>query len=234
VPRHIAVIMDGNGRWATARHLPRAAGHSRGVEAVRNTLESCGRLGVKYLSLFAFSSENWRRPPEEISLLMRLFVSSLQKEVGRLIESGVRLRVIGQLDSLDPELRRLIRESEARTAHNVQLNLTICASYGGRWDIVEAARRVLARDGEDPAAALDERRFAAELAMGFAPDPDLLIRTGGERRISNFLLWQLAYTELYFTDVLWPDFDVTELERAIDWFGGRERRFGRVPSGAPA
>jgi undecaprenyl diphosphate synthase len=226
----VAVIMDGNGRWATARHLPRAAGHSRGVDSVRSTLEACGRLGVRYLTLFAFSSENWRRPADEVSLLMRLFVSSLQKEVGRLVDNGVRMRVVGQVESLEPDLRRLIREAEERTAGNERLHLTICASYGGRWDIVEAARRVLAQGLREGDAGLTEQRFAAQLAMAFAPDPDLLIRTGGERRISNFMLWQMAYTELYFTDVLWPDFDVKELQRAIDWFAQRERRFGRVAS----
>jgi undecaprenyl diphosphate synthase len=232
-PRHVAVIMDGNGRWATARHLPRAAGHSRGVEAVRATIETCARRGVQYLTLFAFSSENWRRPADEVSLLMRLFVSSLQREVGRLVDNGVRMRVVGQVDSLEPDLRGLIREAEERTAGNERLNLTVCASYGGRWDIVQAASRLLERAiREGGAARVDEREFARELALGFAPDPDLLIRTGGERRISNFLLWQLAYTELYFTDVLWPDFDSDELEMAFSWFAGRERRFGRVASGA--
>lgn len=232
-PRHVAVIMDGNGRWATARHLPRAAGHSRGVEAVRSTIETCARRGVQHLTLFAFSSENWRRPADEVSLLMRLFVSSLQREVGRLVDNGVRMRVVGQVDALEPELRALIREAEERTAANERLNLTICASYGGRWDIGQAAYRLaqrLEREGRE--GPFDEREFAAELALAFAPDPDLLIRTGGERRISNFLLWQLAYTELYFTDVLWPDFDADELEAAFNWFGRRERRFGRVTSGA--
>jgi undecaprenyl diphosphate synthase len=232
-PRHVAVIMDGNGRWATARHLPRAAGHSRGVDAVRSTIESCARRGVEYLTLFAFSSENWRRPADEVSLLMRLFVSSLQREVGRLVETGVRMRVVGQVDSLEPELRRLILEAEQRTAHNERLNLTVCASYGGRWDIVQAAARLMNRAvREGKAVEIDEQRFAAELALQFGPDPDLLIRTGGESRISNFLLWQLAYTELYFTDVLWPDFDAGELEIAFSWFARRERRFGRVASDA--
>ena len=232
-PRHVAVIMDGNGRWATAKHLPRAAGHSRGVEAVRSTIETCARRGVRYLTLFAFSSENWRRPADEVSLLMRLFVSSLQREVGRLVDNGVRMRVVGQVDSLEPELRALIREGEQRTAHNERLNLTVCASYGGRWDIVQAASRLLERRmREGSRIPIDEREFASELALGFAPEPDLLIRTGGERRISNFLLWQLAYTELYFTDVLWPDFDSDELEVAFSWFASRERRFGRVAADA--
>jgi undecaprenyl diphosphate synthase len=231
VPGHVAIIMDGNGRWATSRHLPRAAGHSRGVDAVRATLEACGRLGVRYLSLFAFSSENWQRPVEEVSLLMRLFVSSLEKEVDRLVENGIRMRVVGQVESLEPELRRLIREAERRTADNERLNLTVCASYGGRWDIVEAAKRIAARSTQEELERLDEQVFAANLATSFAPDPDLLIRTGGERRISNFLLWQLAYTELYFTDVLWPDFDASELQRAFDWFATRERRFGQIRRG---
>ena len=231
-PRHVAVIMDGNGRWATVRRLPRAAGHSRGVDAVRSTIETCARRGVEYLTLFAFSSENWRRPADEVSLLMRLFVSSLQREVDRLIEAGVRMRVVGQVDALEPELRRLIADAEQRTVGNDRLNLTICASYGGRWDIVQAARTLLeeaAREGGGP-TDVDERRFASRLALGFAPDPDLLIRTGGESRISNFLLWQLAYTELYFTDVLWPDFDSEQLEIAFAWFARRERRYGRVAS----
>jgi len=221
--------MDGNGRWATARHLPRAAGHSRGVDAVRSTIETCARFGVEYLTLFAFSSENWRRPADEVSLLMRLFVSSLQREVGRLVENGVRMRVVGQVHSLEPELRGLIEEAERRTAGNDRLNLTVCASYGGRWDIVQAAAALQAgavRAGRT--IEIDEQQFASHLALGFAPDPDLLIRTGGERRISNFLLWQLAYTELYFTDVLWPDFDAAQLETALGWFAQRERRFGRV------
>jgi len=223
--------MDGNGRWATGRRLPRAAGHSRGVEAVRSTIESCARRGVEYLTLFAFSSENWRRPADEVSLLMRLFVSSLQRELGRLVENGVRMRVVGQVDALEADLRSLIRQAEERTAGNERLNLTICASYGGRWDIVQAALRLQAEaTREGRVAAFAESAFAQQLALAFAPDPDLLIRTGGEQRISNFLLWQLAYTELYFTDVLWPDFDADQLQAAFEWFAGRQRRFGRVAS----
>jgi undecaprenyl diphosphate synthase len=232
-PRHVAVIMDGNGRWATARHLPRAAGHSRGVEAVRSTIETCARRGVEYLTLFAFSSENWRRPADEVSLLMRLFVNSLQREVGRLVEAGVRMRVVGQVDALEPELRRLIADAEERTAGNDGLNLTVCASYGGRWDIVQATRALMHESAaKGGPIEIDAHSFARRLALGFAPDPDLLIRTGGERRISNFLLWQLAYTELYFTDVLWPDFDAEQLEIAFGWYARRERRFGRVASPA--
>ena len=225
--------MDGNGRWATARHLPRAAGHSRGVESVRSTIETCARRGVEYLTLFAFSSENWRRPADEVSLLMRLFVNSLQREVSRLVEAGVRMRVVGQVDALEPELRRLIAEAEERTAGNERLNLTVCASYGGRWDIVQAARALMRESASKGGSVeIDAQSFERRLALRFAPDPDLLIRTGGERRISNFLLWQLAYTELYFTDVLWPDFDAEQLEIAFGWFARRERRFGRVDSPA--
>ncbi|HEX7156712.1 MAG TPA: polyprenyl diphosphate synthase [Burkholderiaceae bacterium] len=226
-PRHVAIIMDGNGRWATARRLPRVAGHRRGVEAVRSTIESCGRRGIEYLTLFAFSSENWRRPADEVSVLMKLFIGSLQKEVGALIESGVRLRVVGQLDAFEPKLQQLIAAAQARSAHNSRLNLTICASYGGRWDIVQAAQR-LAREWPAGAGEPDEEALASRLVLAFAPDPDLLIRTGGERRISNFLLWQLAYSELYFTDVLWPDFDASELDAALQWYVQRERRFGRT------
>jgi undecaprenyl diphosphate synthase len=197
-PRHVAVIMDGNGRWATRRHLPRVAGHSRGVEAVRNTIETCGQRGVRYLTLFAFSSENWRRPREEVSTLMRLFVSALQKEVGKLIENGVRMRVVGRIDDFDPHLRALIRDAETKTAGNDRLHLTICASYGGRWDILQAMQALLRARPELAHApeAIGETDLAPYLALNFAPEPDLLIRTGGEQRISNFLLWQLAYTEL--------------------------------------
>jgi len=230
VPRHVAIIMDGNGRWATARHLPRVAGHNRGVEAVRRVTEACGRRGVEYLTLFAFSSENWRRPADEVSTLMRLFVTALQKEVSKLHDNGVRLRIAGDRGALDPELQRLITAAEEKTAGNTRLNLTVCASYGGRWDMVQAMQSLLAGD---PTLAqrpqdIDESMLASRLALSFAPDPDLLIRTGGERRISNFLLWQLAYAEIYFSDQLWPDFDAVALEAALAWFAQRERRFGRT------
>ncbi len=222
--------MDGNGRWATRRHLPRVAGHSRGVDAVRSAIETCGRRGVEYLTLFAFSSENWRRPHDEVSTLMRLFVSALQKEVSKLIDNGVRMRVVGRLDDFDAQLQQLIADAESRTAHNDKLHLTICASYGGRWDIVNAVRSLLAQ-APDLAAVqntIDEEKLAPLLALPFAPDPDLLIRTGGEQRISNFLLWQLAYAELYFCDTLWPDFDQAAFDAALAWYAGRERRFGRT------
>jgi undecaprenyl diphosphate synthase len=230
IPRHVAVIMDGNGRWATRRHLPRVAGHSRGVDAVRAVVEAAGRRGIEFLTLFAFSSENWRRPADEVSVLMRLFMSALQKEVGKLRDNGVRLRVVGDLAAFAPELRRQIEAAEAATADNERLKLTVCASYGGRWDIVQAVRALLAAD---PAIAarpgvIDEALFARHLALAFAPDVDLLIRTGGEQRLSNFVLWQAAYAELYFTDVLWPDFDAAALDAALDWYATRERRFGRT------
>jgi undecaprenyl diphosphate synthase len=228
VPRHVAIIMDGNGRWAVARGWPRVTGHSRGVDAVRATLGACGERGIEYLTLFAFSSENWRRPPEEVSTLMRLFMVALQREVDKLVELGVRMRVVGETFAFDADLRRLIAQSEQRTAHNSRLQLTVCANYGGRWDIAQAAERAareqLASGARD--IRIDEDAIAQRLALSFAPEPDLLIRTGGERRISNFLLWQLAYAELYFSDVLWPDFNAAELESALRWYAGRQRRFG--------
>lgn len=232
VPRHVAIIMDGNGRWATARHLPRVAGHNRGVDAVRRVMEGCGRRGVEYLTLFAFSSENWRRPPDEVSTLMRLFMTALEREVGKLHENGVRLRVAGDRSPFEPALQQRIAEAERLTAGNSRLNLTVCASYGGRWDIVNAVRSAIeaspAASAADAAATLDEATLSRHLSLSFAPDPDLLIRTGGEQRISNFLLWQLAYAELYFSETLWPDFDEVELDAALAWYASRERRFGRT------
>jgi undecaprenyl diphosphate synthase len=229
VPRHIAVIMDGNGRWATQRRLPRVAGHTRGLDAVRKVVEACARRGVGFLTLFAFSSENWRRPNDEVSFLMRLFVSVLEREVGKLHANGIRLRVVGDLDMFEPRIQELVRRAETKTARNSGLTLTIAANYGGRWDILQASRKVaeeaLAR-GE--CGAIDEPAFARHLAMAFAPEPDLFIRTGGEQRISNFLLWQLAYTEFYFTERYWPDFDAAALDEAIVSFHQRERRFGRT------
>ena len=230
VPRHVAIIMDGNGRWATKRLLPRSAGHAKGVQSVRNIVEACGLSGVRYLTLFAFSSENWRRPPEEVSLLMKLFMQALEKEVNKLLEQGVRLRVVGDISLFDQGLQERIKDAETKTASNEKLNLTIAANYGGRWDILQATRRMLRSDptlAQDP-ARICEDTFSAELSMSWAPEPDLFIRTGGEQRISNFLIWQLAYTELYFTDCLWPDFDSQELKKSFDWYRARERRFGRT------
>ena len=226
MPRHVAIIMDGNGRWAQRRRLPRIAGHRRGAEAVRATVRACAERGIEYLTLFAFSSENWRRPAEEVALLMKLFKSALQNEVDKLHANGVRLRVVGDTSRFDPKLRKLIERGEELTAANDGLTLTIAANYGGRWDILQAINRLLL---EKPAAReVDEHLLAPHLAMSYAPEPDLFIRTGGEQRISNFLLWQLAYTELYFTDSLWPDFDGAALDRAIASYRGRERRFGRT------
>lgn len=230
VPQHVAIIMDGNGRWATRRHLPRTAGHAKGVQAVRRVVEACGRRGVRYLTLFAFSSENWRRPADEVSLLMRLFVQALEREVDKLNEQGVRLHVVGDLSLFEPRLQTLIADAQTRTAHNDQLHLTVAANYGGRWDVLQAMQAMLAQQPElarDP-QRIDETHLGNHLSMSWAPEPDLFIRTGGEQRISNFLIWQLAYTELYFTDQYWPDFGADELDAAIDWYRTRERRFGRT------
>jgi len=227
VPRHVAVIMDGNGRWAKQRFLPRVAGHRRGVDAVRNTVQACAERGVGALTLFAFSSENWRRPAEEVSLLMQLFVSALQQEIERLHKSNVRFRVIGDLSRFDPLLTRLIGDAQSLTANNSGLILTVAANYGGRWDIMQAVNR-LRHAASATGAPWTENDLLQHLSLGDLPEPDLFIRTGGEQRISNFLLWQLAYTELYFTDTLWPDFDARALDQAIASYRRRERRFGRT------
>lgn len=238
VPRHIAIIMDGNGRWATKRHLPRTAGHSRGVDAVRTVVEACARRGVQFLTLFAFSSENWRRPADEVSLLMSLFIAALEREVGKLHRNGIRLRVVGDLSAFSPKLRAAIAAAERMTRDNVRLTLTIAANYGGRWDILQAFRALMAANPQAATSteSIDEAALASHLAMSYAPEPDLFIRTGGEQRISNFLLWQLAYSELYFTDEFWPDFDGDSLDRAIASYRQRERRFGRTSAqlGPPA
>lgn len=227
VPRHVAVIMDGNGRWAKKRFLPRVAGHVKGVELVREMVRSCLEQGVQYLTLFAFSSENWRRPQEEVTLLMQLFVKALEQEVEKLDRNGVRLRIIGDLARFEPRLRDLIRKAEEQTAANTRLDLTIAANYGGRWDVMQAVNRMIAAQ-PDKRDGWQEADLEPYLSMQFAPEPDLFIRTGGEERISNFLLWQLAYTELYFTPTLWPDFDSAEFGKAIASFQQRERRFGRT------
>ena len=227
VPRHVAIIMDGNGRWAKNRFLPRVAGHKRGVETLRTAIKACVERGIEYLTVFAFSSENWRRPAEEVSFLMGLFVSALSEEIGRLHEAGVRLRIIGDLSRFEPKLRRLIEEGEALTAGNARLTLTVAANYGGRWDILQAVNRMTAAHPEK-AGDYAEADLAPYLSMAYAPEPDLFIRTGGEARISNFLLWQLAYAELYFTDLLWPEFDAAALDEAIASYRRRERRFGRT------
>ena len=227
VPRHIAIIMDGNGRWARKRYMPRVAGHARGLESVRAVVKACVERGVEYLTLFAFSSENWRRPQDEVSFLMQLFMKALRKEVARLDHNEIRLRVIGDMTRFDPELVRIIRESEEKTAGNTKLTLCIAANYGGRWDIANAVSELM-RSHPERRDGFSEEEIADALSMSFAPEPDLFIRTGGEKRISNFLLWQLAYTEFYFTDALWPDFDADALDQAIESYRSRDRRFGRT------
>lgn len=226
VPRHIAIIMDGNGRWAKQRLMPRVAGHKRGLQTVRDIVKACGERGVEYLTLFAFSSENWRRPQDEVSFLMQLFLNALENEVAKLHENNIRFKLVGDLSAFDPRIVDLVKQGEALTAGNTRLTLTIAANYGGRWDILQAARRTLAAGAT--ADTLDEAALTPHLSMSYAPEPDLFIRTGGEVRISNFLLWQLAYTELYFTEALWPDFDTAALDAAIRSYQQRERRFGRT------
>ena len=228
LPAHIAIVMDGNGRWAEARGETRAAGHRAGLDPVRRIIRECTRLGVQALTLFAFSSENWRRPEIEVAAIMGLFMEALDREVEELHANGVRLRVIGNRQRLSVRLQQRIAEAEALTASNGGLRLQIAVSYGGRWDLVEAARRLAVRaaSGALQPSAIDEATLAAELQLADVPDPDLFIRTGGDHRVSNFLLWNIAYAELYFTDVLWPQFDETVLAEAIADFTSRERRFG--------
>jgi undecaprenyl diphosphate synthase len=228
-PRHVAIIMDGNGRWAKQRLLPRVAGHRRGVEAVRNTVRAAIERGIEYLTLFAFSSENWRRPEDEVSILMELFVRALEQEVAKLHDNGIRFKVVGDLGRFDPRICSLIAAGEQLTSANTRLTLTVAANYGGRRDIAQAAQRYFAaHPNAANGAPIAPEVLEPYLAMSYAPEPDLFIRTGGEKRISNFLLWQLAYTELFFTDLLWPDFDAGALDAAIKSFGSRERRFGRT------
>ncbi|MDD3609860.1 MAG: isoprenyl transferase [Halothiobacillaceae bacterium] len=230
VPRHIAIVMDGNGRWARQRHLPRTLGHRRGARAVRNVVRACLDTGVEALTLFAFSSENWQRPQDEVSALMGLFLAALRREVARLHDNGVQVRFIGERERLPREVRERMEEAERLTRSNRRLVLSVAISYGGRWDIVQAARQLAeqVRDGAIEPASIDESALSRHLTQADLPDPDLFIRTGGEQRISNFLLWQLAYAELYFTPVLWPEFDRAAFDEALHWFSGRERRYGRV------
>jgi undecaprenyl diphosphate synthase len=231
LPAHVAVIMDGNGRWARQQGKPRRAGHRAGVKAARRLVEDCGRRGIRYLTLFAFSSENWRRPRQEVGALMTLMVEALEREVSELSARGVQLRFIGDRAALPPVVRTRMDDAEARTRANEGLTLVVALSYGGRWDIVQAAQRLAreaARGDLDP-ESIDEAQIGSRLSLGQLPDPDLLIRTGGEYRISNFLLWNLAYAECYFTDCLWPAFDEQELTRALEFYAQRERRFGLTP-----
>jgi len=230
VPQHVAIIMDGNGRWAQARGLPRHAGHKAGVASVRSTIEECIRHGVKVLTLFAFSSENWRRPKAEVGMLMELFLNALQREVKRMQSNDIQLRVIGDTSAFPDKLQKRIRTAEAATRGNRNLVLQIAANYGGRWDIAQAARRLASavRNGDLEPADIDEKVFARATTLSDLPDPDLFIRTGGDLRISNFLLWHCAYTELYFTPVLWPDFGAEEFASALSEYARRQRRFGQT------
>lgn len=230
LPRHVAIIMDGNGRWAERRGSPRFAGHKAGVEAVRNVVEICGELGIQALTLFAFSSENWRRPKKEVGLLLELFITALEREVNKLHKNRVQLRVMGDINAFPAKLQQRIHEAMQLTATNQGLILNIAANYGGKWDITQAVNKLAARvaKGELQPDAITPELIATELTMHDLPEPDLFIRTGGEQRISNFLIWQLAYTELYFTEVLWPDFDRVELIKALRSFASRQRRFGQT------
>jgi undecaprenyl diphosphate synthase len=223
VPNHIAIVMDGNGRWATRRFLPRVAGHKRGVDALRSCVTHCGERGVKVLTVFAFSSENWSRPPEEVSGLMELLAVALSREVPHLKSEGVRIQFVGDRSALSDKVRAGLLQAEAATAGNSRLVFNVCFNYGGRWDIAQAAARLAAR-GE----AITEQSLDEAMALAHVPDPDLLIRTGGEKRLSNFLLWQAAYAELYFSDKLWPEFDAAALDAAIADYAQRERRFGKT------
>jgi undecaprenyl diphosphate synthase len=230
LPRHVAIVMDGNGRWAQARRRPRSFGHRAGVKAVRGVVEFCLRERIPALTLFAFSSENWQRPASEVGALMNLFLRALDREVDQLHESGVRVRFIGDARAFPEELQQRMRRVEQRTAANAALALNVAANYGGRWDIADACRK-LAREvaaGERAPDAIDVAAVQSRLSLAELPEPDLFIRTGGDQRISNFLLWQLAYAELYFTDVLWPDFDAAAMRAALDDYAGRERRFGKT------
>ena len=228
VPNHIAIIMDGNGRWAKARGKPRVFGHRRGVETVREAIRCCSEYNVSYLTLFAFSSENWQRPEKEVNLLMELFISTLENEIQRMHKEGVRLRVIGDISKFRPRLQKAIARAEDLTKENKALVLSIAANYGGHWDILAATRKLAekVKVGEINTDDIDQQLFISELSTVGIPDPDLFIRTGGEYRISNFLLWQLAYSELYFTDIFWPDFDENEFKKSLQAFASRQRRFG--------
>ncbi len=229
-PRHIAIIMDGNGRWAKKRLLPRYAGHKAGVETVRRVIKFCSEEDIKALTLFAFSSENWRRPKQEVSLLMDLFMTALQREIDTLHKNNVCLRIIGNKKTFSEKLQKLITDAEELTKHNSGINLVIAANYGGHWDIVQATKRLaeLVEQGQLQSSDIDESLLATQISLADLPEPDLFIRTGGEKRVSNFLLWQLAYTELFFTDTLWPDFDKSTFTEALESFATRQRRFGRT------
>ena len=226
LPQHIAVIMDGNRRWASQRGLPKAIGHASGAKRVRSLVEACSARGVRWLTLFAFSTENWKRPADEVTSLMGLFLLYLQKEASDMHKTGVRLKVIGDRSAFDARLQTLMTNVEAMTAHNTKITLTIAANYGGRWDMLQAVQAWHTSNPDEPISALTEKALRPHLSLSDAPEPDLLIRTGGESRISNFMLWQSAYTELYFTPALWPDFSPESLDQALAWYAQRDRRFG--------
>ncbi len=230
VPRHVAIIMDGNGRWASGKDKPRHSGHRAGVKSVRLSVETAAERGIEYLTLFAFSSENWSRPKAEVSALMSLFVDALRREVDELHRNNVKLKFVGALGELNAKLRDKMTQSEQKTAGNTGLCLTVAIAYGGRWDIIEASKAIARRitDGSLRIDDINDEEFAAELQLSEVPDPDLLIRTGGEQRISNFLLWNLAYAELWFTDVLWPEFDAAVFDQALSFYAGKQRRFGHT------
>jgi undecaprenyl diphosphate synthase len=228
LPQHIAIIMDGNGRWAQKRHMPRTVGHAKGAAGVKALVEYCAKLGIKCLTIFAFSTENWSRPADEVSTLMGLFVQYLEKEMSALAAAGVRLKVIGNVDGFTPELQTRIRAAEAATQHNQVITLCVAANYGGQWDVVQAVKNWQIANPKLNADQLTQDELAQHLSTAGMPDLDLLIRTGGEQRISNFLLWQAAYAELYFTDVLWPEFDQKQLKFSLDWYANRMRRFGKT------
>jgi undecaprenyl diphosphate synthase len=228
LPQHIAIIMDGNGRWAKQRHMPRTVGHAKGASVVRDLVTACVNKGIKHLTLFAFSTENWKRPEEEVSTLMGLFIQYLEKEMKDMQAEGVRLNVIGDTSRFPQTLQDKIKATEQSTAYNTGIVLNVAANYGGQWDIVQAVKAWQQAHPEKALGDLSPQALSPFLSAANQPEPDLLIRTGGESRISNFMLWQLAYAELYFTDVLWPDFDVQQLLKALDWFASRERRFGAV------
>ncbi|MBP8190367.1 MAG: di-trans,poly-cis-decaprenylcistransferase [Aquabacterium sp.] len=226
LPRHVAIVMDGNGRWASKRFMPRGVGHKAGVDSLVNVVKACNERNIQYVTVFAFSSENWKRPEEEVSGLMSLLIVALSKHLIKLEVDGVRIRVVGDSAGVSDKVREALDNAEKETAHNSKLVLTVAFNYGGRWDIVQACKKAIAA-GVAP-DALSEQVLSKYMAMSYAPDPDLFIRTGGEIRLSNFLLWQSAYSELFFTDCLWPDFDAKELDRALAEFAQRERRFGGV------
>ncbi len=230
MPRHVAIVMDGNGRWANKRHLPRAAGHKAGVGATRKIVESCAKKNIEALTIFAFSSENWNRPESEVSALMSLFISTIMAEVRKLNKKNVCVKFIGERTRFSEKLQNSINESEQLTRNNTGLHLNIAANYGGRWDVINACRQIVeeVKNNKTTIDDIDEDRFNSFMSLSELPAPDLLIRTGGEQRISNFLIWQLAYSELYFVDTLWPDFSDEDLDAALDWYAGRQRRFGKT------